>query len=92
MRYRAAAAEALRIEPLGELTAIYHRASGITHLVAEPAPELLALLAGRSLCESELLACLSERFDLGEVDGDALAARLGELAEAGLVEAVPSAR
>ena len=44
-RYRAAPAATLRIEPLDALTLIYHRASGISHLVDSPVPELLDLLA-----------------------------------------------
>jgi PqqD family protein of HPr-rel-A system len=92
MRYRAAAPDTLRIEPLGELTAIYHRASGITHLLAEPAPELLSLLAEEPLDERELLARLAERFDVGDGDSDTLSARLAELMQAGLVEAVPRER
>ena len=84
-RYRAAPAATLRIEPLDALTLIYHRASGMTHLVDSPVPELLALLA-EPLTLDQALAALSERFDLVDPDRDALAARIDELVESGLVE------
>ena len=44
MTYRADPPEGLRIVPLDSLTAIYHRASGQTHVVAEPMPDILAAL------------------------------------------------
>lgn len=85
--YRAAPAATLRIEPLDALTLIYHRASGITHLVDSPVPELLDLLA-EPLTLDQALAALSERFDLVDPDRDALVARLDELVASGLVERV----
>ncbi|WP_375381237.1 HPr-rel-A system PqqD family peptide chaperone [uncultured Sphingomonas sp.] len=85
-RYRAARAEVLRIEPLGDgLTAVFHRASGITHLLAEPAPEILAALADEWLTQARLLERLSETFDLAG-DTGVLSGRLDELVAAGLVE------
>ena len=86
-RYRAAPAATLRIEPLDALTLVYHRASGITHLVDSPVPELLDLLT-EPLTLDEALAALTERFDLVDPDCDALAARLDELIASGLVERV----
>ena len=82
-RWRAPPSDELVIEPLNEIVAIFHRASGITHLVTSPVPELLAALADawRTLPELEAM------FDLIEGDDDALLARLDELAVAGLVEA-----
>ena len=85
MRYRAADPATLRIVPLDALTLIYHRASGITHVVDSPVPELLAAL-DEPLAIDALLARLAERFELGDADPAALAARLDELAAAGLVE------
>lgn len=84
-RYRAAPAATLRIEPLDALTLIYHRASGITHLVDSPVPELIELLA-EPLTIDQALAALAERFDLVDPDRDALAARIEELVASGLVE------
>ena len=85
-RYRAAAAEALRIAHLDDFIAIYHRPSGLTHLVTAPVPELLALLGEAALDRDTLLARLIATFDLGDADADALDARLGELVQIGLVE------
>jgi len=84
-RYRAAPAATLRIEPLDALTLVYHRASGITHLVDSPVPELLDLLA-EPLTLDQALAALAERFDLVDPDRAALAARIDELVASGLVE------
>jgi PqqD family protein of HPr-rel-A system len=85
-RYRAPPVASLRIVPLDTLSAIYHRASGQTHVVAPPVPEILELLAGRALTADELLAALAERYDLADADAGALAARLDELVDTGLVE------
>ncbi len=86
-RYRAARTDVLRIEPLGDgLTAVFHRSSGITHLLAEPAPEILAALADGWLTQAGLVARLSETFDLAG-DAGVLSGRLDELVATGLVEA-----
>ncbi len=80
------AAATLRVVPLDDLTLVYHRASGITHLLAPPAPEILDALAAEQLTSAALLARLSDEFDLGDADPQALLARLEELVAAGLVE------
>lgn len=85
-RYRSMAAATLRVVPLDDLTLVYHRASGITHLLAPPAPEILDALAAEPLTSAALLARLSDEFDLGDADPQALLARLEELIAAGLVE------
>jgi len=85
--YRAVPADALRIEPLGELTAIFDRRSMQTHLVVPPVPEMLVAMADDACDAAALAARLAERFDLS-VEGDAravVAARLRELAAMGLV-------
>lgn len=86
-QYRAAPAEALRIETLGELTAIFDRRSMQTHLVVSPMPELLAMMGDDSCTATTLAARLAEQFDLeGEGEAAALVAdRLTELAALGLV-------
>jgi PqqD family protein of HPr-rel-A system len=84
--YRAAAPATLRIVPLDALTLIYHRASGITHVVDSPVPEILEALGDEAMSLDALLARLGERFDLGDADPLSLAVRLDELAVAGLVE------
>lgn len=86
--YRAAPPGALRIEPLGELTAIFDRRSMQTHLVVSPMPEILDAMGSDACSAATLATRLAASFDL---DGDddvqpILAERLGELAAMGLVE------
>lgn len=83
--FRAASLDSLVIEPLDELTAVYHRRSGITHLLAPPAPEIIRALQKPAVAD-ELLARLADVFELADADRGALLARLDELVEAGLVE------
>ncbi|WP_375392034.1 HPr-rel-A system PqqD family peptide chaperone [uncultured Sphingomonas sp.] len=85
IRYRAAAPTALVAAPLPPFTAVYHRASGTTHLLVEPAPEILAALGEAALTRAELAARLRADFELPVDAEGALAARLAELVEAGLV-------
>ena len=85
MRYRGPAADAWVPVELDPFTAVYHRTSGQTHLLAEPAPQLLATLTDRALTLAGLREELALAFDLPDVADDGLAARLGELVEAGLV-------
>lgn len=87
MRFRAPPADAIRTHPLDDLTALYHRASGATHVLAPPAPQILAALAPAPLTLDALLAALATAFELGDADRDALAARVDELVAAGLVVA-----
>ncbi|MBA4773554.1 MAG: HPr-rel-A system PqqD family peptide chaperone [Sphingomonas sp.] len=86
MRYCAAIAATLRVVAFDDLTLIYHRASGITHVLASPAPELLAALA-EPLTLPELRARLAAEFELADAADGALQARLDELVAAGLVTA-----
>ncbi len=69
-------------------TLVYHRASGQTHMLAEPAPEILEALAQGEGDAATISSRLAERFGL-EDDAEALiAARLAELAGLGLIEAL----
>ncbi len=83
--YRMARPETLKIAQLDSFTAVYHRASGITHLITAPAPEILATLGEAGLTRSALLARLAADYDLGDADEAALLARLEELVATGLV-------
>ena len=84
--YRAAPPDSLIVVPVDLLTAIYHRASGQTHLMAAPAPEILEALGQGALDAGALLAKLRAEYDLVDADPAALTARLDELVETGLVE------
>jgi PqqD family protein of HPr-rel-A system len=86
-RFRAPPADALLIRDLDGLFALFHRSSGMTHLLASPAPELLELLGERALTRRELLDALVDRYDVPDAAGDLLDARLDELIAVGLVHA-----
>ncbi len=85
--YRAPPTDGVLIAPLDAFTAVYHRASGITHLLTEPAPQILAILGEGGLALDALLDRLAQDYELADGTPESLAARLGELVEAGLVEA-----
>jgi len=84
-RYARVPVSTLRIVPLDAMTLIYHRASGQTHVVASPVPELIEILDETPCDVAPLLARLADRFELGDPDPEALTARLDELADVGLV-------
>jgi PqqD family protein of HPr-rel-A system len=85
--WRAADPASLIAVPIDGLTALYHRPSGQTHLLAEPVPEILAALSGEALTLTNLRAALAAAHDL-EGDDAALLARLEELVASGLVAIV----
>lgn len=79
---------------LGGLEAIYHKRSGITHLLAEPVPDLLDALAGagpgRYVTAADVLSLVAQRFEIMGDNPDeplevVIAERLMELAALGLV-------
>jgi PqqD family protein of HPr-rel-A system len=82
-----ARAEALRIVHLDSFIAVYHRCSGLTHLLTAPAPEILATLGESGLTRAALGERLAADFDLLDLDEAALAERLDELVTCGLVSA-----
>jgi len=89
LKYKAERADQLLVEPLDAMTLIYQRRSGITHIVAEPVPEILAVMGGDALSAAEVAARLAAQFDLDAVDAEAIiASRLEELAALGLLEHV----
>jgi PqqD family protein of HPr-rel-A system len=70
---------------LDGLSAIYHRASGATHVIAEPVPQILEAFGDDTLTLAELLTRLGAAYDLANADEGALSARLNELVALGLV-------
>ncbi|HEY5722019.1 MAG TPA: HPr-rel-A system PqqD family peptide chaperone [Allosphingosinicella sp.] len=71
---------------LDGLTILYHRPSGMTHILVTPAPEILAALGDAPADPEELLRRICERFEIEAEDAaEAVAARLAELEAAGLV-------
>ena len=83
MIYRADPPGGVRIVPLDSLTAIYHRASGQTHVVAEPMPEILAVLGSGAQDVDGFLEALGLTDD--PRTRALLAERLHELVATGLV-------
>jgi len=84
--FRVPPADTLLIAPLDEFTAVFHRTSGITHLLTEPAPQILAVLGEGASSLDVLLERLGRDYDLDDGTREALAARLKELVKAGLIE------
>jgi PqqD family protein of HPr-rel-A system len=76
----------LRFVELDGLTALFHLPSGMTHVVAPPAPQILEALADGPADAAAILARIKVRYDVAEDGaGDAILARLSELEAAGLV-------
>lgn len=69
---------------LDGLTAVYHRSSGMTHLLAEPMPQILDALRDGALTIDDLLMQLG--LDTDDTALAALTARLQEMEASGLVE------
>lgn len=81
--YIAESASTVTSVPLDGLSVLFHAPSGMTHIVASPAPEILDALRKGPADAVELLRRLREHFDF---EGDeAIHARLEELEAAGLV-------
>ena len=83
MRYRAAPAGTVRAVALDAMTALYDRRSGMTHLVADPVPAILAALDSGPTDLSDLAVQLG-----AEDEADTLHERVHELIATGLVEAL----
>ncbi len=85
-RYIADPMESVSTVALDGLSVLFHAPSGMTHIVAAPAPEILAMLRDAPADAAELLRRLRARYEFeGEEAGDAINARLEELEAAGLV-------
>ena len=85
MRYRVVPPADRIGASLGPILVLYHRASGQTHLLAQPLPELLSALDAGEADADALLARLG--IEAGAGSREAIAARLTELVAIGLVEA-----
>lgn len=90
MLYRVEPGVAWLAHELGPMTLLYHRRSGVTHMVSEPVPQILdALQAIGPADAGAVTRHLAARFDLSSDDESmtAVAARLAELAALGLIRA-----
>jgi PqqD family protein of HPr-rel-A system len=84
--YAADPAETLSFVELEGLTLLYHRRSGLTHILAPPAPQILAALAAGPADAAAIVDRIAAAFELEADDpAAAIAARLAELEAAGLV-------
>jgi PqqD family protein of HPr-rel-A system len=84
--YAADPPETLRLVELEGLTLLYHRRSGLTHILAPPAPQILAALAAGPADAAAIVARIGAEFEVEAEDpAAAIAARLAELEAAGLV-------
>lgn len=88
-KYKAEPADQLLVQPLDTMTLIYQRRSGMTHIVAEPVPEILAVMGNDAVSAAQVAARLAAQFEFDTTDAEAIvASRLDELAALGLVEPV----
>jgi PqqD family protein of HPr-rel-A system len=76
---------AVRAVQLDGLTALFHAPSGMTHIVAPPAPQILEALQQGPADARTLLARISAVYEIEEGSAGAIEARLAELETAGLV-------
>lgn len=75
--------DAFVLRSLDGLTLLYHRPSGITHILDSPLPEIIAALEREPLAPDILMAQLSRHYDL-EGDAAELELHLGSLVALGL--------
>lgn len=79
----------LIIEPLDAMTVIYHRRSGMTHIVAEPVPQILASMDTAPMTAADIARRIAATFEVDDAEVEAvIAARLDEMAELGIVERI----
>ena len=84
--YAADPPETLHSVALEGLTLLYHRRSGLTHILAPPAPQILAALAAGPADAAGIVERIGADFEVEAEDpARAIAARLSELEAAGLV-------
>ena len=84
-RYIADPPHELRAVPLDGLVALFHAPSGMTHVVAPPAPQILEALHEGTGDARAILERIRARFEVGDEGTEAIEARLAELEAAGLV-------
>ena len=89
-KYRAAPKDELIWHDLDSMMLLYHRPSGITHMLADPAPAIIEVMDDAPLTAGEITARLTALFDLetGVDAEDIVIARLDELRTLGLVSRV----
>lgn len=88
--YRATAPDRLIQHPLDSMTLIFQKPSGITHIVTDPVPAIMEVMADDALTADDIARRLSASYDLedGIHAADIVLARLVELCSLGLVDKV----
>ena len=77
---------AMHAVPLDGLVALFHEPSGMTHIVAPPAPQILEALRSGPCDARAILERIAALYEVEDGDhASAIEARLGELEAAGLV-------
>jgi len=85
-RYIADPEHCVRFVDLDGLSVLFHAPSGMTHIVAPPAPQILEALRLGPADAGEILARMRAWYDLEEEQAaDSIEARIEELEAAGLV-------
>jgi PqqD family protein of HPr-rel-A system len=85
-RYIADSEDSVRLIELDGLSVLFHEPSGMTHIVAAPAPQILDMLRAGPADAAELLRRLQAHYEFeGHEAADSINARLEELEAAGLV-------
>ena len=86
-RYFRDGEDAFVLHSLDGLTLLFHRSSGITHILDSPLPEIVAALEEEPCSLETLMARLSLHYDL-EGDAQGLEQHLDSLVMLGLARAV----
>ena len=91
VKYRFRCYENIRFKNLDCISLVYDRLSGITHVVTEPAPQIIQVLGQDTLSARQIETAMKRQFDMMTDDGDnefedIIAARLDEFVNLGLME------
>jgi PqqD family protein of HPr-rel-A system len=84
-RYMADDPAEVRSVELDGLVALFHKPSGMTHIVAPPAPQIIEALHEGPGDARAILERIAARYEIEEGGAEAIEARLAELEAAGLV-------
>lgn len=89
-QYKAANPDDMILHMLDMMSLIYHRPSGLTHIVADPVPAILEVMQEGATTVFEIGKALQKNYDLEEGADveNVILARLDEMSALGLVEQV----
>lgn len=89
-KYRAAPKDDLIWHDLDSMMLLFHRPSGITHMLADPAPAIIEVMEDAPVTAAEIASRLTAVFEIeaGAHAEDIVLARLKELSALGLVSRV----